>query len=136
MSERLNELYDILKEVDKNLKLEDYKTKLLKIKELFTPIKEESDKSTGFSPKEQETNNELIEEVLKGKRFKLSIVYNHYKYKLITKQQKEEIKNTLINNDYINVIKNKNDKVVGYEINKDKQEDLKKWLIDNLISIN
>lgn len=128
MTEQLNKFYEILNGVDDNLKLEDYKVKLLEIKELFKPKQEEEQKENEI--------NKVVDDILKFKRIKLSLIYNHYKYKLITKKQKEEVKDLLLNSNYINLIKNKNDKTIGYELNEDNKEEFKKWLIDNLISIN
>lgn len=132
MTEQLNKFYEILNGVDDNLKLEDYKVKLLEIKELFKPKQEQQEQQ---EQKENEINK-VVDDILKFKRIKLSLIYNHYKYKLITKKQKEEVKDLLLNSNYINLIKNKNDKTIGYELNEDNKEEFKKWLIDNLISIN
>lgn len=128
MTEQLNKFYEILNEVNEDLKLEDYKTKLLEIKELFKQEQTEQQK--------QKVDNEIIDNILKSKRIKLTLIYNYYKYKLITKKQKEEVRDLLINNDYIKLLKNKKDKILGYELNEDKKKDFKKWLIDNLISVN
>lgn len=145
MSEQINKLNEILNEVDDKLELEDYKTKLLEIKELFKP-KQEDIKTLKEQPNNQrraselstrsDQNNSDIENILNSKRVKLSLIYNNYQYKLITKKQKEEIRDLLVNNKYIKIIKSKNNKILGYELNEDKKEDFKKWLIDNLISIN
>lgn len=134
MTEQLNKFYEILNGVDDNLKLEDYKAKLLEIKELFKPKKEEQEEQKENN--EQNKVDEVVNDILKFKRIKLSLIYNHYKYKLITKKQKEEVKDLLLNSNYINLIKNKNDKTIGYELNEDNKEEFRKWLSDNLISIN
>lgn len=138
MTEQLNKFYEILNGVDDNLKLEDYKVKLLEIKELFKPKKEQEQQDAKARQEQQKENeiNKVVDDILKFKRIKLSLIYNHYKYKLITKKQKEEVKDLLLNSNYINLIKNKNDKTIGYELNEDNKEEFKKWLIDNLISIN
>lgn len=76
---------------------------------------------------------EKINDILNKRLLKISDIYDNYKFGLITKQQKEDVKKELINSDFINEIYNKNNKINGYKINKDKIEDFRKWLIRNFV---
>ena len=74
---------------------------------------------------------EKINNILNGRLLKLSDIYDNYKFGLITRQQKEDVKKELLKYDFINEIYNKNNKITGYKINKDKIDDFKEWLNKN-----
>ena len=75
---------------------------------------------------------EKINNILNGRLLKINDIYDNYKFGLITRQQKEDVKKELLKYDFINEIYNKNNKIIGYKINKDKIDDFKEWLNKNL----
>lgn len=151
VEEKLNQLYDILKDVEEDIKPDDGKFKLLQIKTLFyinddktKDQRDEETKDKKENKKDEETEDQkddqkddektnLINDILKMKKIKLSTIYENYKTELIIKKQKDDVKNILINNEFINPVKNKNDKITSYSINESKKEDFKIWLNENLI---
>ena len=74
---------------------------------------------------------EKINNILNGRLLKINDIYDNYKFGLITRQQKEDVKKELLKYDFINEIYNKNNKITGYKINKDKIDDFKEWLNKN-----
>lgn len=77
------------------------------------------------------SKEDKINDILNNRLLKLSDIYDNYKYLLVIKQHKEKIKKELLKLDYINEIYNKNNKISGYRINKDKINEFKEWLIEN-----
>ena len=78
--------------------------------------------------KEDKINN-----ILNNKRLRLSDIYDNYKYRLIGKDSRENLKNELIKSNFITEICNKKGLIIGYNINKDNKNIFKAWLNDNLI---
>lgn len=74
---------------------------------------------------------EKINNILDNRLLKINDIYDNYKFGLITKQQKEDVKKELLKYDFINEVYNKNNKITGYKINKNKIDDFKEWLIKN-----
>ena len=74
---------------------------------------------------------EKINNILNNRLLKINDIYDNYKFGLITRQQKEDVKKELLKYDFINEIYNKNNKITGYKINKDKIDDFKEWLNKN-----
>lgn len=77
--------------------------------------------------------NELINNLINNKRLKITDIFTYYKYNLITKQLKDEVKKEIIKKDYVKEMFNKNDKLIGYFIIEDNKDKFKKWLNDNLV---
>lgn len=74
---------------------------------------------------------EKINNILDKRLLKINDIYDNYKFGLITRQQKEDVKKELLKYDFINEVYNKNNKITGYKINKDKTNEFKEWLINN-----
>ena len=144
MSDKLNKLCDIIKDINDDIKPEDAKIKLFEIiklfdatidtKEILNDETKESDEESKEQSKEQskDKTNEAINEILADKRIKLNNIYKHYKTQLITRKQKEEVKNILINNKFVETIENKNGKITSYVRIDENVDKFKKWLADNL----
>lgn len=78
--------------------------------------------------------NPIFECVLnKNKKIAFSKIFELYKTRLITRKDKEDVKNYLLNNKYIIKKENKDGRVMYYNINKEKEEDFSKWINENLI---
>lgn len=77
------------------------------------------------------SKEDKINNILNNRLLKLSDIYDNYKYLLVIKQHKEKVKKELLELDFIDEIYNKNNKITGYKINKDKINEFKEWLIEN-----
>ena len=159
MSDKINKICDIIKDINDDIKPENAKIKLFEIiklfdetidaKEILNDKTDESDDDAfarhAFARQEQEQTketkepkepkdktNEAINEILADKRIKLNNIYKHYKTQLITRKQKEEVKNILINNKFVETIENKNGKITSYVRIDENVDKFKKWLADNL----
>ena len=145
MSDKINKICDIIKDINDDIKPENAKIKLFEIiklfdetidaKEILNDETDESDDETKETkePKEpKDKTTEAINEILADKRIKLNNIYKHYKTQLITRKQKEEVKNILINNKFVETIENKNGKITSYVRIDENVDKFKKWLADNL----
>lgn len=130
MSE-LNDLIEYIKNLSPETEAESIKTYLLNYKLKQSETKEQNETKEQSETKEQDEN--LINKITVKNIVKLSKIYEYYKNKLITKKQKEEIKDYLLNNNYIKAKTNKNDKIMYYSINKEKIKDFIEWIKQNLI---
>lgn len=84
-----------------------------------------------LKPKEENTIFECV--LNKNKKIAFSKIFELYKTRLITRKDKEDVKNYLLNNNYIIKKENKDGRVMYYTINKEKEEDFSKWINENLI---
>lgn len=117
MSESID-LIKYIKDLTEETNAEDIKQYLLKYKE---SLKDKDNKTT------------LKNDIIVKNSVRLSKIYDYYKDKLITKKQKEEIKDYLINNGYIKQKINKNNRTIGYVVNKEKINEFDEWVKENLI---
>lgn len=116
MSEN-NDLIKYVKDLTEETNAEDIKQYLLKYKESLN----QNDKTT------------LKNDIIVKNSVRMSKIYDYYKDKLITKKQKEEVKDFLINNGYIKQKTNKNNRTVGYVVNNEKINEFNEWMKENLI---
>lgn len=117
MSEN-NDLIKYIKDLTEETNAEDIKQYLLKYKE---SLNNESNQTT------------LKNDIIVKNSVRISKIYDYYKDKLITKKQKEEVKDFLINNGYIKQKTNKNNRTVGYVVNNEKINEFNEWIKENLI---
>jgi hypothetical protein len=151
MSDKINKLCDIIKDINDDIKPEDAKIKLFEIIKLFDEtidVKEILNDETKEQPEEKQEQkqeepktkdektkdekNEVIDKILAEKRIKLNNIYKHYKTQLITRKQRDEVKNILVNNKFVETIENKDGKITSYVKIDENVDKFKKWLIDNL----
>lgn len=125
MSE-INDLIKYIKDLTEETNAEDIKQYLLKYKE---SLNNESNQTTLNLNDLGSLKNDIIVK----NSVRLSKIYDYYKDKLITKKQKEEVKDFLINNGYIKQKTNKNNRTVGYVVNKEKINEFNEWIKENLI---
>lgn len=78
------------------------------------------------------TKIEIIDDLINNKRLKISDIFKYYKYSLITKQQKEDLKKELIDNNFIDEIYNVKGKKIGYFVVVNNKDKFKDWLKNNL----
>lgn len=74
---------------------------------------------------------EKINNILNKRLLKINDIYDNYKFGLITRQQKEDVKKELLKSDFIDEVYNKNNKITGYKINKERTDEFREWLINN-----
>lgn len=149
MSDKLNKLCDIIKDINDDIKPEDAKIKLFEIIKLFDTtidvneilndetnahfIRKDNASQEQEQPEETKNEkNEVIDKILAEKRIKLNNIYKHYKTQLITRKQRDEVKNILVNNKFVETIENKDGKITSYVRIDENVDKFKKWLIDNL----
>lgn len=123
MSEN-NDLIKYIKDLTEETNAEDIKQYLLKYKESLN-INEENNQNDKTTLKQND--------IIVKNSVRISKIYDYYKDKLITKKQKEEVKDYLINNDYIKQKTNKNNRTVGYVVNNEKINEFNEWIKENLI---
>jgi hypothetical protein len=108
----MNDLKKYISEITKETNAEDIKNYLLNFKTL-----------SNFKTQYPLITNE-------ANCIKLYKVYQYYKNALITRKQKDEVKDFLINNGYIIPSENKRNKI--YNININKINEFSDWINDNL----
>lgn len=123
MSEN-NDLIKYIKDLTEETNAEDIKQYLLKYKESLN----------SNELNQNETNQTTLKnDIIVKNSVRISKIYDCYKDKLITKKQKEEVKDFLINNGYIKQKTNKNNRTVGYVVNNEKINEFNEWINENLI---
>ena len=126
MSEN-NDLIKYIKDLTEETNAEDIKQYLLKYKESLN-LNNEKD--------ENEANKTTLKnDIIVKNSVRISKIYDYYKDKLITKKQKEEVKDFLINNGYIKQKTNKNNRTVGYVVNNEKINEFNEWMKENLTDL-
>lgn len=131
MSEN-NDLIKYIKNLTEETNAEDIKQYLLKYKESLN--QNEANQTNQRS--DHETNQTTLKnDIIVKNSVRISKIYDYYKDKLITKKQKEEVKDYLINNDYIKQKTNKNNRIVGYVVNNEKINEFNEWMKENLIQV-
>lgn len=130
MSE-INDLIKYIKDLTEETNAEDIKQYLLKYKGSLNlndlgSLNDENDEN-------QQTNPTILKnDIIVKNSVRISKIYDYYKDKLITKKQKEEVKDFLINNGYIKQKTNKNNRTVGYVVNNEKINEFNEWMKENL----
>lgn len=116
-----NDLIEYIKNLTEETNAEDIKQYLLKYKE-----------SLNLNETNQTT---LKNDIIVKNSVRISKIYDYYKDKLITKKQRDEVKDYLINNGYIKQKTNKNNRTVGYVVNNEKINEFNEWMKENLIQV-
>jgi hypothetical protein len=79
------------------------------------------------------SKEDKIKTLLNSKRLKISDIYKYYKFGLVTRKQKQDLKDELMKNKFVEEVYGKNYKIIGYDIIEDNKDNFKKWMFENLI---